>query len=60
MRVKRSVQTFTGKYQVLAVAFGDAGDQVCFGNDSCAMICTRMLGQAKPSTITTMCHSSGQ
>lgn len=27
-RVKRSVQTFEGKYQVLAVAFGDAGDQV--------------------------------
>lgn len=33
MRVKRSVQTFSGKYQVLAVCFGDAGDQVwhCFG-----------------------------
>ena len=26
--MKRSVQTFEGKYQVLAVAFGDAGDQV--------------------------------
>ncbi|DBA75027.1 TPA: hypothetical protein ACH3X1_010366 [Trebouxia sp. C0004] len=31
MRVKRSVQTFTGKYQVLAVAFSDAGDQVYSG-----------------------------
>ena len=30
MRIKRSVRTFTGKYQVLAVAFGDAGDQVPF------------------------------
>lgn len=36
MRVKRSVQTFTGKYQVLAVAFSDAGDQVCFGSPFCA------------------------
>jgi len=36
MRVKRSVQTFTGKYQVLAVAFGDAGDQVCSGSHCCA------------------------
>lgn len=33
MRVKRSVQTFSGKYQVLAVAFGDAGDQVCSGTN---------------------------
>ena len=28
LRVKRSVQTFEGKYQVLAVAFAEAGDQV--------------------------------
>lgn len=28
MRVKRSVSTFTERYQVLAVAFSDAGDQV--------------------------------
>lgn len=28
MRVKRSVQTLPEKYQVCAVAFADAGDQV--------------------------------
>lgn len=31
LRVKRSVQTFEGKYQVLAVAFAEAGDQVYAG-----------------------------
>ena len=36
MRVKRSVQTFTGKYQVLAVAFSDAGDQVRCGSHCAA------------------------
>ena len=29
LRVKRSVQTLPEKYQVCAVAFSDAGDQVC-------------------------------
>ena len=28
LRVKRSVQTFSEKYQVLSVAFSEAGDQV--------------------------------
>jgi len=28
MRAKRSVQTLTDAFQVLAVCFGDAGDQV--------------------------------
>ena len=28
LRVKRSVQTFSEKYQVLSVAFAEAGDQV--------------------------------
>lgn len=36
MRVKRSIQTFTGKYQILAVAFSDAGDQVRLGSRCCA------------------------
>lgn len=31
MRVKKSVQTMSDKYQVLAVAFADAGDQVYSG-----------------------------
>ena len=29
LRSKRSIKTFTEKYQILAVAFADAGDQVC-------------------------------
>ena len=31
LRVKRSVQTFSEKYQVLSVAFSEAGDQVSPG-----------------------------
>jgi hypothetical protein len=33
MRVKRSVQTLPEKYQVCAVAFADAGDQVVYNCD---------------------------
>ena len=49
MRVKRSVHTFTGKYQVLAVCFGDAGDQVCFSALSTISAVVHVMSSVMPA-----------
>ena len=48
LRVKRSVQTFEGKYQVLAVAFAEAGDQVRLLGGPCERLCSSHM---KPGEV---------
>ena len=52
LRVKRSVQTFEGKYQVLAVAFAEAGDQVRLLGGPCECLFTSHTASARhPSCL---------
>lgn len=50
LRVKRSVQTFEGKYQVLAVAFAEAGDQVRLLGGPSECFFSSHLASARPSS----------